>query len=197
MGLDYVIITSVSRDDLLDGGATQFAKTIESIHALNKDIQIEALIPDFQAKLLSLECLLNAGPFVVAHNIETVRRLYPELRPQASYQLSLDVLSKIKELNPRINTKSSIMLGLGESAEEVLATMEELRSHGCDILTLGQYLAPSPGHYPVKEFVSIEQFQAYQKTGLAMGFKAVLSGPKVRSSYQAEELAKELSLCTI
>jgi lipoic acid synthetase len=197
LGLSYVVITSVSRDDLPDGGAGQFVKTLELIHGLNKDIKIELLIPDFQGKISSVECILAAGPDVLAHNIETVRRLYAELRPKADYQLSLNILSKIKEINPRINTKSSIILGLGESREEVIGTMEDLKKHCCDILTLGQYLAPSVNHYPVKEFISIEQFQEYQDTGIRMGFKVVFSGPKVRSSYQAQELQKELSLCTI
>ncbi|MCX5703827.1 MAG: lipoyl synthase [Candidatus Omnitrophica bacterium] len=195
LGLSYAVITSVTRDDLPDGGASRFAETIESIHALDKDIEIEVLIPDFQGKISSLERVLKAGPAVVAHNIETVRRLYPELRPWAGYQLSLNILSKIKELSSHIYTKSSIILGLGEAKEEVIATMEDLREHSCDILTLGQYLAPSVKHYPVKEFISIEQFQEYQDRGISMGFKAVLSGPKVRSSYQAQEIYKECFDC--
>lgn len=196
LGLSYAVITSVTRDDLPDGGAAQFAKTIELIHTVNEDIKVEVLIPDFQGKLSSLECVLNAGPTVVAHNLETVTRLYPALRPKASYQLSLNILSKIKELSSHIYTKSSIMLGFGETREEVITAMEDLREQGCDILTLGQYLAPSVKHYPVEEFISIEQFQEYHQIGISMGFKVVLSGPKVRSSYQAQETYQEFSLCT-
>ena len=191
LGLSYVVITSVTRDDLSDGGAAQFAKTIESIYAANKDTKIEVLIPDFKGRIDGIKCILDAGPFIVAHNIETVRRLYPELRPLADYQLSLGILSKIKELAYKTNTKSSIMLGLGETKEEVIDTMRDLKMQACDILTLGQYLAPSVNHYSVREFISIEQFREYKQVAIDMGFKAVSSGPKVRSSYQAEELSKE------
>ncbi len=187
LGLNYVVITSVTRDDLEDGGAAQFARTIELIHG----IKVEVLIPDFCGKILNLECVLGTEPFVVAHNIETVRRLYSNLRPAADYELSLNVLSKIKELKPGIITKSSIMLGLGETEQEVIRTMQDLKNAKCDILTLGQYLAPSVNHYPVKEFISIEQFRKYQDTATAIGFKSVLSGPLVRSSYRAEEASKE------
>lgn len=192
LGIDYAVITSVARDDLSDGGAKIFAKTIELIHQLNCKIKVEVLIPDFQGKISSLKCVLDAKPQIVAHNIETVRRLYKDLRPKAHYQLSLGVLSRIKELDSSIMTKSSIMLGLGETEEEVMDTLEDLRNSGCDILTLGQYLAPSTKAYPVKEFIPIKQFQKYQDIGLGLGFKKVLSGPRVRSSYQAEELCTEL-----
>jgi len=192
LGLKYVVITSVTRDDLSDGGAAQFAKTINLIHKVNEDIKVEVLIPDFQGKISSLKCILGAKPFIVAHNIETVERLYAELRPAANYQLSLGILSKIKALNPQIITKSSIMLGMGETKEEVICTMEDLRKHNCDILTLGQYLAPSVKHYPVKEFINIEQFQEYKDISLRLGFKSILSGPLVRSSYQAEKVSEEL-----
>ena len=188
LDLDYVVITSVTRDDLVDGGAAIFAKTIELIHKINEDIKVEVLIPDFRGKIQSIESVLNAGPFVVAHNIETVKRLYPDLRPRADYELSLGILGKIKEFKPRILTKSSLMLGLSETEKEVIAAMRDLRSNRCDILTLGQYLVPSPEHYPVKEFVSIEQFKEYKDIGMALGFKFVLSGPLVRSSYQAQDL---------
>ncbi len=191
LGLNYVVITSVTRDDLADGGAYIFAQTIESVLRINKDVKVEVLIPDFQGKISSLECVLNANPSVVAHNMETVRRLYGDLRPMADYQLSLEVLRKIKELRPKMMTKSSIMLGLGETEPEVIGVMEDLRLSRCDCLTLGQYLAPSPGHYPVKEFISIGQFQKYRAIGINLGFKAVLSGPLVRSSYRAEEVYNE------
>lgn len=192
LALNYVIITSVTRDDFPDGGANMFAKTIELIHGVNKNIKIEVLIPDFQGKISSLKCIVEAGPLVVAHNIETIQRLYRDLRPQADYRRSLELLSKIKELKPHINTKSSIMLGLGETEREVIGTMEDLRIHQCDILTLGQYLAPSIDHYPIKEFIKPEQFQKYRDIAIALGFKAVLSGPLVRSSYQAEKVCEEL-----
>jgi len=193
LGLRYVVITSVTRDDLEDRGARHFAKTIELIHGVNKEIKIEALIPDFRGRISSLECVLAARPFVVAHNIETVKRLYRDLRPDADYGLSLGILSRIKELKPEVITKSSIMLGLGETEQEVIETMQDLKNAECDILTLGQYLAPSARNYPVKEFISIEQFKKYQDTAKAFGFKSVLSGPLVRSSYLAEETSGELA----
>jgi len=190
LSIKYVVITSVSRDDLCDGGAAQFAKTIELIRVLNKNIKIEVLIPDFQGRISSLRTVLDAEPDLVAHNIETISRLYNDLRPAANYQGSLDILKKIKELKPSLISKSSLMLGLGETEEEVKQTLEDLRKSKCDILTLGQYLAPSKEHYPVKEFIDIEQFERYREIGLSLGFKAVLSGPLVRSSYRAEEVYK-------
>lgn len=192
LGLDYVVITSVTRDDLTDGGAFIFAETIELIRKANKNIKVEVLIPDFEGKILSLKCVLDAGPDVAGHNIETVSRISRDLRPLSDYRLSLDVLSKIKELRAEIYTKSSLMLGLGETEAEVIGAMHDLRESFCDCLTLGQYLAPSINNYPIKEFVNIEQFQKYRAIGLALGFKAVLSGPLVRSSYKAEEVHKEL-----
>jgi len=192
LGLDYVVITSVTRDDLSDGGASIFAKTIELIRKVNKDTKVETLIPDFGGRISSLRLLLDAEPDVVAHNIETVRRISGDLRPLSAYQLSLDILKRIKEIKPRLYTKSSLMLGLGETGAEIIEAMRDLRLSFCDSLTLGQYLAPSISHYPVKEFVSIEQFQKYRDIGLSLGFKAVLSGPLVRSSYKAEEVHKEL-----
>lgn len=193
LGLDYVVITSVTRDDLSDGGASIFAKTIELIRKVNKDTKVEALIPDFGGRISSLRLLLDAEPDVVAHNIETVRRISVDLRPLSDYQLSLDLLGRIKEINIRLHTKSSLMLGLGETEAEIIEAMRDLRNSFCDSLTLGQYLAPSIGHYPIKEFVSIEQFQKYRDIGLSLGFKTVLSGPLVRSSYKAEEVHLSLT----
>lgn len=193
LGLRYVVITSVTRDDLCDGGAGQFAETIKLVSKIDKNIKIEVLIPDFQNKLSSLKCIVDAGPNVVAHNIETIKRLYKDLRPLAEYETSLKVLARLKELGEGIATKSSLMLGLGESEEEVISTMEDLRQSLCDILTLGQYLAPSANHYPVKEFISIEQFQKYKEIGLRIGFKVVSSGPLVRSSFHAEEVHNEFA----
>jgi len=192
LNLKFVLITSVTRDDLTDGGAAQFVKTIELIHSIDKNIKIEVLIPDFSGNIASLKTVIDARPSILAHNIETVNRLYKTLRPKANYQTSLDMLKKSKEINPLLITKSSLILGLEESEEEIIYTMEDLRYNQCDILTLGQYLAPSQRHYPVKEFISIEQFQRYRSIGLRLGFKAVLSGPKVRSSYHAEEVLGEL-----
>lgn len=195
LGLEYVVITSVSRDDLDDGGAEIFARTIRLIRKIGCDIKVEVLIPDFQGKASSLKCVLDVSPCVAAHNIETVERLYKKLRPEADYWLSLGVLNKIKEIQPLAITKSSLMLGLGEREAEVVETMKELRSHQCDILTFGQYLAPSVDHYPVEEFITPEQFVRYRDVGLGLGFKSVLSGPLVRSSYKAAEVYKEVIHC--
>ena len=195
LGLTYVVITSVTRDDLSDGGARQFAVTLDLLHELSPEIKVEVLIPDFKEDLKSVATIVRAHPDVIAHNIETVRRLYPVVRPQAEYNRSLKVLSFVKEYDPCILTKSSLILGLGETEEEVVAAMGDLRLCGCDILTLGQYLAPSPLHYPVKKFVSLKEFACYRKKGLSLGFKAVLSEPLARSSYKAKELYRELSLC--
>lgn len=195
LGLRFVVITSVTRDDISDGGSGIFAKTIELIRRMDKGIKVEVLIPDFEGSSLSLRRVLDALPCVVGHNIETVKRLYPDLRPQADYSRSLGVLKKIKELKPEIITKSSLMLGFGESRREVIEAMQDLKKSGCDCLTLGQYLAPSARHYPVKEFLAIGQFNEYRDIAVDIGFKAVISGPKVRSSYDAQKLQKELSLC--
>jgi lipoic acid synthetase len=192
LGLKYAVITSVTRDDLLDAGAGQFVKTIKAIRQLERKIKIEVLIPDFGGDISRLKSLLDVGPDVVAHNIETVAGLYKELRPQADYSRSLGVLRNLKLLRPEIVSKSSLMLGLGETQEEVSQTMKDLRQNDCDILTLGQYLAPSPLQVPVKEFILPEQFDRYRDLALALGFKAVLSGPLVRSSYKAEEIFKEV-----
>ncbi|MFH1269797.1 MAG: lipoyl synthase [Candidatus Omnitrophota bacterium] len=192
LNLKFVVITSVTRDDLIDGGAAHFARTIKLLRSIDKEIKIEALIPDFSGSAASIKAVIEAGPSIFAHNIETVKRLYESLRPKANYETSLGVLRKAKEIKPSLVTKSSLILGMGETEEEVMYTMEDLRQGECDILALGQYLAPSEKHYPVKEFISIEQFENYRRIGMQLGFKAVLSGPKVRSSYQAEEVFGEL-----
>ncbi|MFH1458021.1 MAG: lipoyl synthase [Candidatus Omnitrophota bacterium] len=188
LNLSYVVITSVTRDDLPDLGAAQFVRTIESLRSLNQDIKIEVLIPDFQGKASSLKCVLEASPDVLAHNLETIERLYKDVRPEADYQLSLRLLGQAKEWYPGVLTKSSLMLGMGEARQELLTAMEDLRKSGCDILTLGQYLAPSKNHYPVQQYISAEQFKEYEEMALSLGFKAVLAGPLVRSSYRAEEV---------
>ena len=193
LGLRYVVITSVTRDDLFDGGAGQFSRTVRMVKALDSTIKVEVLIPDFQGNLSSLQRIIDSGADTIAHNIETVSRLYPYLREKSDYQRSLMILKRIKELSPGIRTKSSIMLGMGETEAELMQAMRDLRSNGCDFLTLGQYLAPSRKHYAIKEFIQPEQFQEYKRIAEAMGFKAVLSGPLVRSSYQAEELYYEFA----
>jgi len=189
LGLRYVVITSVARDDLEDEGADQFVATINEIRVLMPHTKIEILIPDFSNKYESLKKVVDVQPEVLSHNIETVRSLSQRVRPQAQYQRSLDVLRTIKMLDFSIFTKSSIMLGLGEKEEEVLQTMKDLINVDCDILTIGQYLAPTelPRHLRVQEFITPEKFDEYAQAGRELGFKHVMSGPLVRSSYIAEE----------
>ncbi len=186
LSLSYIIITSVTRDDLKDGGAGQFAKTLQLIRRLDPSKKVEVLIPDFKGDQSALKCLLESAPNVVAHNMETVKRLYKKIRPQANYQLSLELLSNIKKIEPQMLTKSSLMLGMGETESEIIGLMLDLRKASCDIITLGQYLAPGQEYYPVKRFVLPKDFIRYKKIALALGFKAALSGPLVRSSYKAE-----------
>ena len=188
MGLQYVVITSVTRDDLSDGGASLFAKTIQAIRALGPKIKVEVLIPDFQGKHSSLEIVLKECPDVLNHNIETVARLYPVVRPQAAYQRSLDLLRRSKEDYPHIPTKSGFMLGLGETHEEVLELLRNLREVECDFLTIGQYLQPRQDRLPVVRFIPPEEFEEYKRIGEEMGFKAVASSPFVRSSFHAFEM---------
>jgi lipoic acid synthetase len=191
LGLGYVVITSVTRDDLVDGGVAQFCRTLELIHALGKDIKIELLIPDFNANPANLRAVVAARPRVIGHNIETVARLHRELKPSCDYCISLKVLSMIKTIEPAMLTKSSILLGLGEKEEEIISTLRDLREAGCDMVVLGQYLSPSKQHYPVREFVAPEKFRSYQNQAAALGFKTVISSPLARSSYRAEELYEE------
>lgn len=197
LGLKYVVLTSVTRDDLPDAGAGQFKRTIEAIGQISNSIKIEVLIPDFFGSLVALKEVVDVHPEVIAHNLETVPGLYPEVRPSASYRRSLNILKVTKKINSNIITKSSLILGLGEREEEVINTLEDLVSAGIDILTLGQYLAPSGEHYPVKKFISLEQFDRYKDIALNSGIKAVLSHPLARSSYQAEKLYQEAQRCSI
>ena len=190
MGLQYVVITSVTRDDLSDGGASLFAKTIQTIRALDSKTKVEVLIPDFQGDLNSLKTVLKEGPDVLNHNIETVSRLYPEVRPQADYQRSLYLLKTSKESHPNVLTKSGFMLGLGENREEVLELLRDLRDAGCDLLTIGQYLQPRQDRLPVVRFVPPKEFEEYKTIGEEIGFKTVSSGPFVRSSFHAFEMFK-------
>jgi lipoic acid synthetase len=191
MELSYVVLTSVTRDDLEDGGAEQFAQTIESIRSVDDRIEVEVLIPDFRGNPDALKRLLDAGPCVVGHNMETVRRLYQTVRPEADYGLSLQVLARIKKINPGIVTKSSLMLGMGENESEVIDLMRSLKDSSCDIITMGQYLAPSREYYPVKRFVAPGEFARYKEIAGALGFKAALCGPLVRSSYQAQKVYQQ------
>jgi len=188
MGLQYVVITSVTRDDLSDGGASLFAKTIQAIRALGPKIKVEVLIPDFQGDSTSLEIVLKEGPDVLNHNIETIARLYPRVRPLADYIRSLNLLKSSKKSFPYILTKSGFMLGLGEIREEVLELLRDLREVGCDFLTIGQYLQPRPDRLPVVRFIPPEEFEEYKKIGEEMGFRVVSSGPFVRSSFHASQM---------
>jgi lipoic acid synthetase len=188
MKLKHVVITAVARDDLKDGGADHFAQTIHKVRALNPGIVIEVLVPDFQDNDASIESVLAADPHIYNHNLETVRRLTPDVRHRATYDRSLSVLRKVKEKRgDTIHTKSGLMLGLGETPEEVLQAMRDLRASRCDILTLGQYLQPTLKHLPVKEFVKPEKFAEYKIIAEEIGFVHVASGPMVRSSYHADE----------
>ncbi len=180
LGLDYVVVTSVTRDDLEDNGAIQFAKVIKKLSPL----KVEVLIPDF---LEHLEIVLAAKPFVLNHNIETVPRLYSQVRPQANYQRSLAILRKSKQLDKTAYTKSGFMVGLGENQEEICALLEDLKEAKCNLVTIGQYLAPSKENLPVARYVEPKEFEVYKKTGEKLGLK-VKAGPFVRSSYQAKEL---------
>ncbi|SFL48231.1 lipoyl synthase [Pelosinus propionicus] len=187
LGLNYVVITSVTRDDLVDGGAVHFSQTIQKIRELSPETLIEVLIPDLQGEESALDVIIAAQPEVINHNVETVSALYSHVRPQADYQRSLDVLQYVKKNAPQIVTKSGIMVGLGESPAQVSATLADLRSVGCDSLTVGQYLAPSPEHIPVAEYIVQEQFQYYQQIAKQLGFSHAACGPLVRSSYHAAE----------
>jgi lipoyl synthase len=188
MKLKHVVITAVARDDIADGGAEHFRRTIEAVRALNPDTIIEVLVPDFLDRDDSIAAVLAANPHIYNHNLETVRRLTPCVRHRATYDRSLSVLRKVKEIRgSSIYTKSGFMLGLGEREEELLAAMEDLRGAGCDILTLGQYLQPTLRHLPVVEFVPPGRFAEYGKIAEQMGFVHVASGPMVRSSYHADE----------
>jgi len=188
MGLNYVVITSVTRDDLPDGGAIFFAQTIQEIRKQIPDALVEVLIPDFQGNRNALKTVLKARPDVLNHNIETVPRLYSTVRPEANYKRSLELLKQTGQYDPSIPTKSGLMLGLGERPDEINRTLEDLFKTGCRILTLGQYLQPSKQHLQVERFLPPEEFDNWRKTALEIGFSQVAGGPFVRSSYHAKEL---------
>jgi lipoic acid synthetase len=185
MEVKHCVLTSVDRDDLKDGGSGIWAETIKAIRMVNPETTMETLIPDFQGKWENLQAIIDVHPDIVSHNLETVKRLTKQVRVQAKYERSLELLDRLKKAG--MKTKSGIMLGLGESIEEVHEAMDDLRAVSVDILTLGQYLQPTKGHLPVFEFITPEQFEEYKKVGLAKGFRYVESGPLVRSSYHAEK----------
>ncbi|AFY75145.1 lipoate synthase [Synechococcus sp. PCC 7502] len=194
LGLKHVVITSVNRDDLADGGASQFIKCIEKVKKLMPKTTIEVLIPDLCGNWQALETILSAHPHVLNHNTETVPRLYKRTRPQGDYQRTMELLRLTKELAPWVYTKSGLMVGLGETETEVIEVMQDLRQIDCDILTIGQYLQPSQKHLNVQEFVHPDRFASWQKVGEEMGFLQVVSSPLTRSSYHAEEVEKLMQL---
>jgi lipoyl synthase len=190
LGLSYVVITSVTRDDLLDGGASFFSETIRSIRKIVPSCNIEVLIPDFKGNFSDIQVVLDAGPDVLNHNIEVVERLFPLLRPQGEYLRSLSVLKKSKEISKEIPTKSGFMIGLGESMDEIMMLMDDLRKAHVDILTIGQYLQPTSFHAEIQKYYSPREFEQLKTIALDKGFSQVASGPLVRSSYHAEESMK-------
>lgn len=185
--LNFAVITSVTRDDLPNGGSSQFVRVIKEIKKLTSGISVEVLIPDFQGNSESLKMVVEANPDIINHNVETVPRLYPQVRPMADYKRSLKLLKNVKLINDNMLTKSGIMVGLGEMEEEVLEVMRDLREVGCNLLTIGQYLSPSEKHHPIVEYINPEQFEKYKKSGYELGFNHVSSAPLVRSSYHAGE----------
>ena len=187
LGLRYVVITSVTRDDLSDGGAAQFAETIRAIRMKSPETAVETLVPDFQGDGGALALVAAAKPAVISHNMETVRELYPLVRPQAVYRRSLELIARVRTLGASIKGKSGIMLGLGEKREQVMGLLSDLRSAGCSFLTMGQYLAPSEAHCPVREYIHPDIFREYKDAAEDMGFDFVASAPFVRSSYHAGE----------
>jgi len=186
--LKYIVVTSVTRDDLTDGGSGHFADVIKAVKEVNPGVSVEVLIPDFQGNLDALLRVVEAGPDVLNHNMETVPRLYPQVRPMAIYSRSLELIANVKILNDRLLTKSGIMLGLGETYEEVIEVFKDLRKADCDFITIGQYLAPSKQHHPVIEYCHPDIFKNYKKLALEAGFKGAASAPLVRSSYNADEM---------
>ncbi|MDX9762849.1 MAG: lipoyl synthase [Desulfomonilia bacterium] len=185
LSLKYAVITSVTRDDLPDGGASHFLEVVNAIRTYDPEVIIELLIPDFKGSVSAIEMVAASKINVLNHNLETIPRLYERVRPEADYQRSVALLRRVKEIRPDLLTKSGLMLGLGETKEEILTVMKTLREVGCNILTLGQYLQPSNNQCEVARFVRINEFAYYEKAGERMGFKCVISGPKVRSSYHA------------
>lgn len=192
LGLKHAVVTSVTRDDLEDGGAAHFVAVIRAIREASPETSVEVLIPDLRGNWEALEVIMNEKPDILNHNVETIERLYPEIRPEAVYERSLELLSRAKAMEPGILTKSGLMLGLGETEEEVVKLLKDLRAHEVDLVTIGQYLPPSAEHYPVKEYVHPEVFESLAKQGMAMGFQDVSSGPLVRSSYNAGKVYEQI-----
>lgn len=193
LGLKHAVITSVTRDDLEDRGAGHFAEVIRRIKELDESVVVEVLIPDFKGDTKALSKVVEAKPEVINHNIETVPRLYPTVRPMAIYRRSLELLKNVRAMDSDTLTKSGIMLGLGEKEEEVIETLKDLREAGCDLLTIGQYLAPSSKHHPVIEYIHPDIFEKYKNIGMELGFKFVASSPLVRSSYHADQVSELLN----
>jgi lipoic acid synthetase len=187
LGLRHVVITSVTRDDLADGGAGIFARVIGRLREQDKELGIEVLVPDFQGSQSALETVMAAGPDILNHNLETVPRLYQRVRPKAVYQQSLELLQRAREMRPDVVTKSGLMVGLGETHAELVRTFEDLRAHDVNVLTVGQYLRPTPRHLPIERYYSPDEFEQLKAIGTRLGFEHVESGPLVRSSYHAHE----------
>lgn len=192
LGLKHVVVTSVARDDLKDEGAEQFARTIRALHNMNPEVIVEILTPDFKAKPDLIKIVVDAGPEIYNHNIETIERLHTVVRPQAKYARTMRVLELVKEMDSKVYTKSGLMLGLGETRDEVVKTLKDLRAVGVDAVTIGQYLRPTMKHLPVAEFIHPNEFKEYEKIGEDLGFAFVASGPFIRSSYNAIEFSKKV-----
>jgi lipoic acid synthetase len=192
LGLKHIVVTSVARDDLADEGSQQFADTIRELHKSNPDCIVEVLTPDFKAKRWCVQNVVDAHPEIYNHNIETIERLHTIVRPQAKYSRTLSVLQMVKEMDPTVYTKSGIMLGLGETQEEVVQVLQDLRDVGVDAVTIGQYLRPTMKHLPVTEYVHPDKFKEYEQIGEDMGFAFVASGPFIRSSYNAIDFSKKV-----
>ncbi len=190
LNLNYAVVTCVTRDDLEDGGASQFVNTVEKIRKTNPECKIELLISDLNGNWSALEKIVDSKPNVINHNIEVVKKLFPKLRPKGDYSRSIELLKKVREFDPKIKTKSGLMVGLGETKSEIMQTMKDLRKVGCDILTIGQYLQPSPKHAEVVKYYKPEEFNELKGIGMDIGFDNVVSGPLVRSSYKAGECLK-------
>ncbi len=193
MELEHVVITSVTRDDLPLGGAGQFARCVNQLKDLDINLSVEVLTPDFQLNYRALNKVLTSEPDIYNHNVETIPRLYSDVRPEADYERSLAVLNYVKKHNKNIITKSGLMVGLGEKESEIKEVMRDLLKAGCEVLTVGQYLRPSRSHYPVADYIKPEKFKEYEKVGKKMGFKYIKAGPLVRSSYQAGNIKKEIT----
>jgi lipoic acid synthetase len=188
LNLRYVVITSVTRDDLDDGGASLFYDTIKEVKKLNQNCKLEVLIPDFRGNLESLKKIVNAGPDVINHNIEVCQDLFPDIRPEGNYKISIKLLKNIKKIKNNIHTKSGFMVGIGETKDQIIKTMEDLKKANVDFLTIGQYLQPTRNHAEIKKYYNPKEFEEFKNIAINMGFKHVESGPLVRSSYHAEKV---------